>query len=86
MPGLRALSDNVSGPRQSRYIVFYTATYGIGTALSVYFAGLLEPLMGWRWGAEILALGPWGPLLIFAVIVPPRKPSGHGARTAVLEK
>lgn len=50
MPGLRALSDNVTGPRQSRYIVFYTATYGIGTALSVYFAGLLEPLMGWRWG------------------------------------
>ena len=79
MPGIRALSDHVTGPKQSRYIVFYTATYAIGTALSVYFAGLLGPLLGWRWGAEILALGPLGAMLIFAVVVPPRKPSGHGA-------
>jgi len=79
MPGLKALSDNVTGPRQSRYIVFYTATYGIGTALSVYFAGLLLPLTGWRLGAEILALGPLGALLIFAIIVPPRKPPGSSA-------
>ena len=28
MPGLKALSDNVAGPKQSRYIVFYTASYG----------------------------------------------------------
>ena len=79
MPGLKALSDNVAGPKQSRYIVFYTATYGIGTALSVYLAGSLEPIIGWRWGAEILALGPLGALLIFAATVPPRKPLGHGA-------
>lgn len=74
MPGLRALSDNVSGPKQSRHIVFYTATYGIGTALSVYFAGLLALLLGWRSGAELLALGPLGALLIFAAVVPPRTP------------
>jgi MFS family permease len=79
MPGLKALSDNVAGPKQSRYIVFYTATYGIGTALSVYLAGSLEPIIGWRWGAEVLALGPLGALLIFAATVPPRKPLGHGA-------
>jgi MFS family permease len=79
MPGLKALSENVTGPKQSRYIVFYTASYGGGTALSVYFAGLLEPLTGWRWGAEILALGPLGALLIFAATVPPRKPMGSAA-------
>lgn len=79
MPGLRALSDNVTGPRQSRYIVFYTASYGIGTALSVYLAGLLETVIGWRLGAEFLALGPLGALLIFAALVPPRKPPGSGA-------
>jgi MFS family permease len=79
MPGLRALSDNVTGPGQSRYIVFYTASYGIGTALSVYFAGLLLPLTGWRLGAELLALGPLVALLIFAAVVPPRKPPGSGA-------
>lgn len=79
MPGLKALSENVAGPKQSRYIVFYTATYGIGTALSVYLAGSLEPVIGWRWGAEILALGPLGALLIFAVVVPPRRPLGSAA-------
>ena len=79
MPGLKALSENVTGPKQSRYIVFYTATYGIGTALSVYLAGILEPVMGWRSGAEILALGPLGAMLIFATTVPPRKPLGSAA-------
>src|SRR5512137_2911700 len=79
MPGLRALSDNVTGPKQSRYIVFYTASYGIGTALSVYLAGLLDPVIGWRWGAQLLALGPLAALLVFAVVVPPRKPPGSAA-------
>lgn len=79
MPGLRALSDNVAGPGQSRHVVFYTASYGIGTALSVYFAGLLLPLTGWRLGAELLALGPIGALLIFTAIVPPRTPPGSAA-------
>jgi MFS family permease len=79
MPGLKALSDNVTGPKQSRHIVFYTASYGMGTALSVYLAGLLEPLIGWRPGAEFLSLGPLGALLIFSAIVPSRKPLGHEA-------
>ena len=79
MPGLKALSENVAGPKQSRYIVFYTATYGIGTALSVYLAGILEPVIDWRWGAELLALGPLGAMLIFAATVPPRKPLGSAA-------
>jgi len=79
MPGLKALSDNLSGPHQSRHIVFYTASYGVGTALSVYLAGLLEPVTGWRLGAELLALGPLGALLIFAAVVPTRKPDGSGA-------
>jgi MFS family permease len=79
MPGLRALSDNIAGPKQSRHIVFYTASYGVGTALSVYFAGLLEPLIGWRWGAALLALAPLGALAIFASVVPPRKPPASHA-------
>ncbi len=79
MPGLRALGDNVTGPKQSRYIAFYTATYAVGVALSVYFAGLLEPLVGWRWGVVLLALGPLGAFLIFSVLVPEREPLGSEA-------
>ena len=32
MPGLRLLSDRVSGPSQSRYVAFYTSFFRIGTA------------------------------------------------------
>src|SRR3954462_877784 len=39
MPGLRLLSDRVSGPGQSRPISFYTASFGIGTALSLALGG-----------------------------------------------
>lgn len=85
MPGLKALSDNVTGPKQSRYIAFYTATYAVGTALSVYIAGLLEPLLGWRRGAELLALGPLGALVIFSILVPRRAPlrSEDGLRLSI---
>lgn len=74
MPGLRALSDNVAGPRQSRYVTFYTASFSIGTAVSVYFAGVLMPVVGWRHAAWILGLGPLTAAAVFAVCVPRRPP------------
>jgi len=72
MPGLRALSDNVVGPRQSRYVTFYTASFSIGTAMSVYFAGVLMSAVGWRHAAWILGLGPLAAAAVFAVFVPRR--------------
>src|SRR5215216_2537971 len=47
MPGLRLLSDRVSGPYQSRYVSFYTSFFGIGTALSLAIAGFLAAAYGW---------------------------------------
>ena len=58
MPGLRLLSDRVSGPSQSRYIAFYTSFFGIGTALSLALAGLLAASHGWRTAFVVSALGP----------------------------
>ena len=58
MPGLRALSDNVGGPRQSRFVSFYTASFAVGSATSVFFSGLLMPSLGWRHAAWLLGLGP----------------------------
>jgi MFS family permease len=58
MPGLRLLSDRVSGPAQSRYIAFYTSFFGIGTALSLALAGLLAATTGWRSAFVISAVGP----------------------------
>jgi MFS family permease len=58
MPGLRLLSDRVSGPAQSRSIAFYTSFFGIGTALSLAAAGLVAPAYGWRFAFILSAAGP----------------------------
>src|SRR3954464_6250380 len=66
MPGLRLLSDRVSGPYQSRYIAFYTSFFGIGTALSLAMAGFISVAYGWR--AAFLA-GALGPLVSGALVI-----------------
>jgi MFS family permease len=66
MPGLRLLSDRVSGASQSRYIAFYTSFFGIGTALSLAIAGFLAPAFGWR--SAFLA-SACGPLVAGALVV-----------------
>ena len=58
MPGLRMLSDRVSGPYQSRYIAFYTSFFGIGTALSYAMAGFITASYGWHAAFYVSALGP----------------------------
>jgi MFS family permease len=69
MPGLRLLSDRISGPHQSRYIAFYTSFFGIGTALSFAIAGLVSPIHGWREAFLWSAAGPLaaGLLVVFLI-------------------
>jgi MFS family permease len=74
MPGLRLLSDRISGPFQSRYIAFYTSFFGIGTALSLAIAGLVAPVLGWRAAFLLSAAGPViaGLMTFFAIgVLPP---------------
>lgn len=74
MPGLRLLTDNFHGPKQSRAIAFYTATFGFGTTGSLLLAGALGPV-GWPWAFAAAALGPLiaGPLVFFSL--PARTPA-----------
>jgi len=58
MPGLRLLSDRVSGAAQSRAIAFYTAFFGIGVALSLAVAGRAADLWGWQGAFALSATGP----------------------------
>jgi MFS family permease len=59
MPGLRILSDRISGAAgQSRSIATYTSFFGIGTALSLAAAGVIAPRYGWRAAFVVSALGP----------------------------
>lgn len=69
MPGLRLLSDRVSGPSQSRYISFYTSFFGIGTALSLALAGFLAAAYGWQTAFIVSAAGPLcAGILVFAFV------------------
>ncbi len=74
MPGLKALSDHITGENQSRAIAFYTSSYGVGTAASVFFSGLMATWLHWRQAAAVLSLGYIGAVLIFALAVAPKTP------------
>ncbi|MBL8482672.1 MAG: MFS transporter [Rhodocyclaceae bacterium] len=58
MPGLKALTDRLSGPRMPRRIAFYTATFGVGTSVSLLLMGALEARLGWAPAFALLSLGP----------------------------
>ncbi|MCX5855577.1 MAG: MFS transporter [Deltaproteobacteria bacterium] len=74
MPGVKVLSDHITGKGQSRSVAFYTATYGLGTALSVFLSGWITTWLHWRWTALLLSAGPLMAVIIFALSVEARKP------------
>jgi MFS family permease len=85
MPGLKALTDRVAGPRQSRYIAFYTSTFGIGTSLSLLLAGWLGGLISWRWAFGLIAAGPAAAvLLVVSGLRPLPLPRAEARRSALL--
>lgn len=65
MPGLKALTDRVTGDKQSRYVSFYTATFGVGTSVSLLLAGWLNAVLDWPQVFQCLAIAP---LLIAPVV------------------
>ncbi|MFA7278663.1 MAG: MFS transporter [Sterolibacterium sp.] len=69
MPGLKALTDRTNDVRQARYIAFYTATFGIGTSLSLLAAGWLGNHVSWQISIAVLSLGPVlaGLILLFGL-------------------
>jgi MFS family permease len=89
MPGLKALTDRVAGPRLPRYIAFYTSTFGIGAALSYALSGWIA-LIDWR---AAFVVGGIGPFVAIALILRGLRPvaphGGHvpgvGAQLAVLK-
>jgi MFS family permease len=84
MPGLRALTDNVSGPSQSRAVAFYTAAFGFGTSLSILSAGAIAGALGWRWAFALSAAGPLVSGLMVVLGLPSRPPR-HRHETHVLD-
>jgi MFS family permease len=80
MPGLRALTDNVHGPAQTRAVSFYTAFFGIGVSLSLVLAQQVAERYGWRWAFGAAAVGPLVAAAMVLAGLPP-----HAARGAVAD-
>jgi len=80
MPGLKALSDWVQGPGQSRAVAKHAAAIGLTNSLSFAFAGLVAAVAGWRWSVALSGFGGLAAFAIVAFALPPRRPepsTGH---------
>ncbi|MEJ5357121.1 MAG: MFS transporter [Desulfobacterales bacterium] len=79
MPGLKALTDRVGGPRRSRYVSYYTSAFGVGTSLSFLLAGWLGRVLSWPGVFALLAVGPLAAAaLVRNTIAPSSLPKAAG--------
>jgi len=86
MPGLKALSDIVEGPDQSRAVTAHAASVGLSGAASFIVAGTVAAWFGWRWGIAVGGLGAGLALLLMAIFLPARPPApGAGKDRALLD-
>lgn len=81
MPGLRLLSDRVTGTAQSRAVAFYTSFFGIGTGISLVAAGAAAAAWGWRQAFVLSALGPALAAVMVLLGLRRIKPPHEGAGT-----
>jgi MFS family permease len=85
MPGLKALSDRTAGPRQSRYVAFYTASFGLGVAASYALAGWIAGALSWRWAFGMSALGAAAAVALALALVAPIQLEASATRTPLLD-
>jgi MFS family permease len=87
MPGLKALTDHLEGAAQSRATAFYTASFGIGSTISIFVAGKLGAGYDWHWAFWFGAIGPVFAGLIVSLAIPKGRvhPREHKHATALLD-
>lgn len=69
MPGLRALTDGIEGPRRARIAALYTSSFTVGTALS-FLLGRAGILWGWRPAFLVATIAALAGLIIAWAILP----------------
>jgi MFS family permease len=85
MPGLKALTDRIEGPSRSRYQSFYTASFSIGSAVSLFTTGVLAGRYGWPLAFAAAGIAPLLTILVLVRCVPPRHPTGGRRDGALLD-
>lgn len=69
MPGLKILTDSVAGPKQSRWLAFYTASFSLGASASTAVTGAIGHAVDPAAAFLLAALGGGVSLLIVAALV-----------------
>jgi MFS family permease len=85
MPGLKALTDRVTGPHQSRALASYTAGFSLGISASFLLAGGLGASYGWRWAFAAAAAGSALAFLLAFIALPPTRSAAPAAATRLLD-
>lgn len=86
MPGLKGLLDHLGEQHHSRASAFYTASFGLGAALSYPFSAYVGEGIGWPWSFYGAAVAGLVAALLVAVMLPKADPSRLNlARTRLLD-
>jgi MFS family permease len=64
MPGLKALVDRTRGPKQARWISFYTASFSLGTSGSFMIIGAVAEIWGWKSAFALAGISALAALLV----------------------
>ncbi len=70
MPGLKMLADQLEGSVQARSVGFYTASFGIGSTLSILICGWIGAGYGWQAAFAYGAAGPALAALLVNLMMP----------------
>jgi MFS family permease len=72
MPGLKILTDAIAGPKQSRYLAFYTASFSLGASASTAATGAIGHAVDPAAAFLFAAVGATAALLLVVLTVRPR--------------
>jgi len=75
MPGLKILTDAVTGPKQSRWLAFYTASFSLGAGLSTAATGAIGQAVDAGAAFIFAAIGGAAAWLLVAIAVRSRPQS-----------
>ena len=86
MPGLKMLTDHLQGASQSRATAFYTASFGVGSTISIIASGKIGALYGWQAAFLFGAIGPVVAALLVIFAMPRgRDQARHDRSPALLD-
>lgn len=77
MPGLKILTDSVTGPKQSRWLAFYTASFSLGASASTAAAGAIGQAIDPAAAFVFAALGSGLAFLLVAAMVRSQPRAAH---------